>query len=133
MSNRLVVLALLGSLAACTTDVLVETADVGGEDLTDPVAIAAGPALIWPRVALGDYNQDVTTVQYLRAAAGKTVTLDGRFTAQTDAAVRQVQQAKGLVADGIVGEQTWLALLVEVDAGDSGKAVEAVQYLLKNR
>lgn len=130
---HLALLSLLLSLAACTVEALPETSDFGGEDPADEIGVASGPALIWPRLAVGDLNQDVTTVQYLLNAAGHPVALDGRFGAGTDAAVRAVQRARGLVVDGIVGEQTWLALLVEVDAGDSGAAVQAVQYLLKNR
>lgn len=122
--------------SACTTDALVEStvADEGdGQAIDDVDALAAGVAITWPRVAQGDYNQDVTTVQYLLNQAGRAVALDGRFGAGTDAAVRAHQGAKGLIADGIVGEQTWLSLVVEVQAGSSGKAVEAVQYLLRNR
>ncbi|MEZ4403996.1 MAG: peptidoglycan-binding protein [Kofleriaceae bacterium] len=127
--------AILGFLVltACATDVTVETGDVGGDDLADDRLYEAGPALVWPRVALGDFNQDVTTVQYLLTASGRPVGLDGRFGAGTDSAVRSLQRSRGLVDDGIVGEQTWLALIVEVEQGDGGAAVEATQYLLKNR
>jgi hypothetical protein len=129
-------LALFASLlaAACATDVTVESG-VGdfGEEQPDENAYALGPSLVWPRLAAGDSNQDVTTLQYLLIAAGRSVSLDGRFGPGTDTAVRAVQRARGLVVDGIVGEQTWLALLVEVDSGDSGAAVSAAQYLLKNR
>ncbi len=124
---------LLCCLAACDTDVLVETGDFGDEAIDDTTAIAAGPALIWPRVGRGDLSQDVTTVQYLLTQQGKVVGLDGRFGPSTEAAVKAVQQARGLVDDGIVGEQTWLALIVEVDLNDQGGAVQAAQYLLKNR
>ncbi len=120
------------AIAGCTVGE-DQILDPGGEDPADSMVIAAGPALIWPRLALDDSNQDVTTVQYLLAQAGHAVVLDGRFGPTTKAAVASLQASRGLIADGIVGEQTWLALLVEVNAGDAGRAVEAVQYLLKNR
>jgi peptidoglycan hydrolase-like protein with peptidoglycan-binding domain len=130
-SSLLLAIGILAS--ACDTDVTVQMGDFGDEAPDDESGIAYGPAMIWPRLAEGDLNQDVTTLQYLLLASGRSVSLDGRFGPGTESAVRAVQQARGLVVDGIVGEQTWLALLVEVDAGDAGPAVEAVQYLLKNR
>jgi zinc D-Ala-D-Ala carboxypeptidase len=137
MRSRIcVVVATVLAASACATDVTVESgdvSDVGGDDLSNDNVYALGPTLVWPRLAQGDLNQDVTTLQYLLTAAGKSVALDGRFGPGTDTAVRSIQQARGLVIDGIVGEQTWLAVLVEVDSGDTGPAVEAVQYLLKNR
>lgn len=128
-------LALLATCAliACDTDVTVEQGDYGDEPVDDTTAIAAGPALYWPRLARDDFNQDVTTLQYLLVQAGRSVELDGRFGPGTETAVRAVQQARGLLVDGIVGEQTWLALIKEVQSGSQGGAVSAVQYLLKNR
>lgn len=40
--------------------------------------------------------------------------IDGKFGAMTDAAVRRLQQNNGLLVDGIVGGQTWSALLGEL-------------------
>jgi len=55
------------------------------------------------------------------------VVVDGIFGPRTEAAVRQFQQSKGLVADGIVGPRTWPALIVLVRRGSQGDAVRAVQ------
>lgn len=101
--------------------------EVGGE------RNALAPTISWPRVDEGDLNQDVTTVQYLLAGAGYPVALDGWFGPSTGTAVRSFQQSRDLVADGIVGDETWRALIVQVETGDTGSEVEAVQYLLKQR
>ncbi len=135
MIHRFLLLFAL-TAAACTTEATVDSivADEGdGQAIDDVETLAAGVAITWPRLARGDYNQDVTTLQYLLNQAGRAVALDGKFGGGTDAAVRAHQTAKGLIADGIVGEQTWLSLIVEIQSGGTGKAVEAVQYLLRNR
>lgn len=47
-------------------------------------------------------------VEYLQALLG--ITVDGDFGPKTEQAVKDFQQARGLVADGIVGPATWAAL-----------------------
>jgi len=87
----------------------------------------AGTLLPWPTVRQGDKDHPVVTLQYLLRARGKTVTVDGIFGPQTEAAVRDWQRQKGLAVDGIVGPDTWRALIIEVRKGDSGDAVRGVQ------
>jgi hypothetical protein len=61
------------------------------------------------------------------------VTVDGQFGARTDTAVRAFQREKGLAVDGLVGEFTWSALIVQVRRGDTGDAVRAAQESLAFR
>ena len=81
----------------------------------------------WPVVSKGFQNHPVQTLQYLLGARGHAVTVDGIFGPQTDAAVRAFQTAKHLAVDGIVGSQTWSALIIQVSQGSTGDAVRGVQ------
>src|SRR5829696_2427540 len=65
--------------------------------------------------------------QYLLRANGRSVTVDGIFGPNTEAAVRAFQQSKGLAVDGIVGPNTWSALIIQVKRGSQGDAVRALQ------
>ena len=57
-------------------------------------------------LAREDYGEDVRKVQALDGGP-----VDGRFGPRTEAAVRAFQREVELVADGIVGPKTWVALL----------------------
>jgi hypothetical protein len=81
----------------------------------------------WPLVRKGDREHPVQTLQYLLRARGRAVVVDGIFGPKTDAAVRSFQKQKGLAVDGIVGSNTWQALIVTVKLGSQGEAVRAVQ------
>lgn len=54
----------------------------------------------------GDIGNDVKTLQQSLAAHGYNVNVDGDFGDMTLIAVGKFQQAKGLVADGVVGSST---------------------------
>jgi peptidoglycan hydrolase-like protein with peptidoglycan-binding domain len=87
----------------------------------------AGQISPWPLVKKGDENHPIRTLQYLLRARGHTVTVDGIFGAATDAAVRAFQQERQLAVDGIVGPNTWSALIITVRRGSEGDAVRGVQ------
>lgn len=79
----------------------------------------------------GNRGEDVKAIQYLLRHRGYTsVPADGVFGSSTDSAVKSFQSARGLGADGIVGANTWNALVVTVQQGSTGDAVRAVQSLL---
>jgi len=113
-------LALAALLGACSD----------ADDLRADETIRAQAA--WPTVQRGDSGRDVVTVQYLLRHHGQSLSVDGSFGPATESAVKSFQGAKGLSADGIVGSNTWGALIVTVRRGDSGNAVRAAQDQLAN-
>jgi peptidoglycan hydrolase-like protein with peptidoglycan-binding domain len=71
-------------------------------DIGVGVALPGPPAVGTLAIKRGDQGPMVRVVQQLLA--------DGYFGPATEAAVRSFQHAHGLIADGIVGPQTWLEL-----------------------
>lgn len=94
--------------------------------------LTAQSVLSWQALRQGDSGRDVVTLQYLLRQAGQTLAADGVFGSGTDTAVRNFQRARGLVVDGVVGGNTWEALIVTVRQGDSNNAVRAVQDQLRS-
>lgn len=84
----------------------------------------------WPVRRQGDRDHVVRTIQLLLSFHGESVNADGVFGAATAEAVARFQSEKGVAADGVVGGETWEALLVEVKKGDRGEAVRAAQAQL---
>ena len=87
----------------------------------------AGSIQPFPLVRSGDRDHPVRTLQYLLRAHNHPVTVDGIFGAKTDAAVRAFQMDKHLAVDGIVGPNTWSALIITVKRGSQGDVVRGVQ------
>lgn len=81
----------------------------------------------------GNRGVDTLAVQYLLQARGQSTSADGVFGPNTRSAVQAFQSSRGLTNDGIVGPQTWGALVVTVRQGDSGAAVRAVQAQLNKK
>ena len=85
------------------------------------------PIQPWPLVRRGANGHPVRTLQHLLRAHGHQVAVDGIFGPLTEGAVKALQAASGLIADGIVGPLTWPKLIVQVRRGDTGEAVRGVQ------
>ena len=88
---------------------------------------------MWPVVKVGSTGEDVRTVQYHLRALGHQLGVDGVFGPVTDDRVRAFQSSKGLSSDGVVGAQTWPALVIQVARGATGDAVRAVQSQIVHR
>ncbi|MCA1675074.1 MAG: peptidoglycan-binding protein, partial [Actinobacteria bacterium] len=88
------------------------------------------PPMSWALVREGDRGPRVSAVQFLLRAHGSGIVADGSFGPLTRGAVREFQTTRGLTVDGIVGNQTWPALIIQVRRGSSGDAVRAAQVLL---
>ena len=88
--------------------------------MTDPIQP-------WPVVQSGSQDHPVRTLQHLLRAHGQSLAVDGSFGPITKAAVTAVQTSSGLTADGVVGPQTWPAVIVQVQQGSTGDAVRGVQ------
>ena len=93
------------------------------------------PVGAWPLVQYGAEGPEVYVIQYLLRAEGYSLNADGIFGPQTQSAVKSFQGAEGLAVDGIVGPNTWQALIQghTVKKGSSGDAVRAVQYLMVHK
>lgn len=87
----------------------------------------------WPVVRYGDSSENVVTLQAMLRQRGYDVAYNGVFDAQTYAAVRQFQTDSRLEDDGIVGHNTWEALVSTIRSGDNNLVVEALQRQLVNR
>ena len=64
-----------------------------------------------PTIRTGSSGQDVKDAQRLLNLAGAKLTEDGIFGTNTNKEVKNFQASKGLVVDGIIGPNTWKALL----------------------
>jgi peptidoglycan hydrolase-like protein with peptidoglycan-binding domain len=87
----------------------------------------------WPFLRQGDEAQAVRDVQYLLRDQGYVLDVDSIFGSVTDATVRTIQKDRHLAVDGIVGPNTWSAMIIEVAHGSQGDPVRAVQEELKVR
>ncbi|PTA68622.1 peptidoglycan-binding protein [Deinococcus arcticus] len=85
-------------------------------------------------VRQGDSNNAVRAVQdQLRSGYGYgSVTVDGVFGAGTNTAVRDFQSKRGLSADGVVGLNTWHALVTGSSTGGTGTTASLASQILNN-
>ncbi|MEN3357982.1 MAG: hypothetical protein V7637_1964 [Mycobacteriales bacterium] len=89
-----------------------------------------GGGASWPTVQQGATGERVKSIQYLLNQRGSSLAVDGDFGPATNSAVRSFQSSHGLAVDGVVGPNTWGALIVTVQQGSNGNAVKAVQSQL---
>ena len=106
-------------------------ATAGPAQFSPVAASAASSQQAWPVLRQGSNSiwphATVRSLQYLLRARGASIPVDGTFGPRTKAAVVAFQTKQHLVADGVVGSQTWKALSVTVRQGSRGEAVRAVQ------
>jgi peptidoglycan hydrolase-like protein with peptidoglycan-binding domain len=105
---------------------------------TPATLVYHAPSIVagWPELSEGTEGEAVRTLQYLLEANGGTLSqsgVDGKFGPETNAAVTAYQQSQSLKQDGMVGPQTWNAILPLVQLGSTGPAVWAVQSQLLSR
>jgi peptidoglycan hydrolase-like protein with peptidoglycan-binding domain len=106
----------------------------GAEALCPDAMEPAGEELAagWPILQRGSQGPEVAALQYLLRHHGIDLPADGQFGPVTEQAVRAFQAEKSLTVDGLVGEETWTALVegVILRVGSSGEAVRAAQQVL---
>ena len=99
---------------------LISGVDYGVEEgvSTDTAASAASvwnpryTRLVFKSGCMGDGVRELQTGLNL---LGNTLSVDGRFGPQTEAAVLLFQTQQGLEADGVAGPKTWAALIAAVN------------------
>lgn len=72
---------------------------------------ASGAGRAWPSMVKGASGAYVYIMQAALCLAGKTVTIDGKFGAKTEAALKEYQAIRGINVTGTCGASTWAALL----------------------
>jgi len=87
-------------------------------------------AATFPTIRRGATGSTVRALQHLLNYRGASLTVDGSFGANTETAVRSFQSSRGLGVDGVVGPQTWSALIATLSKGANNAAVKAVQTML---
>jgi peptidoglycan hydrolase-like protein with peptidoglycan-binding domain len=87
----------------------------------------------WQIVESGSTGETVRTAQYLLNHHGASLAVDGDFGPATKGAVEAFQAAHDLTADGVIGNETWPALIVTVRPGATGDAVKAAQSQIVSR
>ncbi|MFI6678581.1 penicillin-insensitive murein endopeptidase [Kribbella sp. NPDC050470] len=95
-----------------------------------PAPAQAYANAFFPTQSSRNRGADVLAIQYLLQHHGQSVSADGVFGATTTAAAKAFQTSKGVGADGIVGPQTWGALVPTIRSGDNNAAVKALQVEL---
>ena len=77
---------------------------------------------------MGSKGDEVEVLQHLLNVEGHKVKIDGDYGQKTEAAVKMLQKAHGLEADGVVGPKTWKALGVKEETTNSKCVDPSVVY-----
>ena len=97
-------LLLMGSIASTPAAAQLPTSEQG--NINSPIAQTG--AIVRPALKLGSRGSAVIELQAaLKLLGFYADTVDGIFSQSTATAVSQFQEAAGLAADGIVGQDTW--------------------------
>lgn len=99
-----------GSFGPATTTAVRSFQTQRGLTVNGVVGPPTWPVLI-VTVRNGSTGSAVEAVQSALASRGYSVSVDGQFGPNTEAAVRTFQTALGLTVDGVVGPQTWIGLV----------------------
>ncbi|MFC5971550.1 peptidoglycan-binding protein [Halomarina salina] len=74
-----------------------------------------GGSYSWPTYSNGDRGETVYTVQYLLEGHGYDLQYhDGIYGSEVESTVESFQSSRGLSVDGVVGPNTWEALVITV-------------------
>ncbi|RPF30153.1 peptidoglycan hydrolase-like protein with peptidoglycan-binding domain [Streptomyces sp. Ag109_G2-6] len=98
--------------------------------LETPVHRPGSGPRAWPLVKTGAKGESVAAIQLLLTAHGYRTDVDAVFGPATTSHLISYQRDRSVAADGIVGPDSWHALIINVRTGDKGPAVQAVQRLL---
>lgn len=99
----------------------------GGGPTPAPVVETAKPV-----IQQGSRGSAVRTAQYALRSKGYSIAADGIFGRGTNSAVTAFQRSRGLQRDGVVGTNTWAALLPTLSEGSRGEAVKGLQRELND-
>lgn len=86
--------------------------DLDSQPMPAPVAVTPEAP---PTLRKGDTGEAVKRLQTMLSGKSIVLDLDGQFGKATVAALKKFQSARGLVADGICGPQSWVALTIDQD------------------
>lgn len=118
------------SLAACAAVALGGFTVAGTQTATAAADTSVTAACVKSdrvKIRKGSSGNSVSEAQCRLNGHGAKLEVDGKFGAATDKAVRSFQSARGLGVDGVVGPQTWAALVSD-DSSRAAKAKKVIDF-----